>query len=567
MQGRTTAVITAVAGALFGLLVTLAALTSPIAGAPRASVLLSGLVAGWAFIGVGAALWVRFPDTRVGAISLAVGAAIFVPELRWIGGDLAWTAGWATTDIHLVLLAWLVLAFPTGRLRRSERTLVGSMAAYFALLAVAGLLFSDPWPGCAECPNNLLLLTEDADLNSIVWSTARWVNLGLVAWLVVAIGRKRRRASTAGRRALAPVVWALGPVGIALVIAFVEPALDVSDSVTEGVAVLERLALIAFPAFLAAGMVRANLALGRVADLAADLSDLLTPDELDAAVQQALGDPSARVAFGDLSRMVDPHGTPIERDGQVATPVRAGTRDIGFLVHDPAVPHDLVDAVRSTAALAIENERLRAELRIRLQEVEASRQRIAQATIEERRRIERNLHDGVQQRLLALGASVGRARSGAEGSQAEALAGIADELRLSIDELREFARGVHPAILTDRGLGPAIAALAERSPVPVTYNGLVDRCPTEIEAATFYVVSEAVTNAIRHADADAISVRLWHDDGHLRFEVADDGIGGADPSGSGIQGIIDRVEALGGVLSVSSRERSGTTVEGWLPCG
>ena len=445
--------------------------------------------------------------------------------------------------------------------------LVVSMATYFAILAVAGLLFSDPWPGCPDCPANLLLLTDDAELNSIVWSTARWFNLGLVAWLVVAIGRKRQRASTAGRRALAPVVWALGPVGIALAIAFVEPALDVSDTVTEAVAVLERLALIAFPAFLAAGMVRANLALGRVADLASELSDLLTPDELDAAVQQALGDPSARVAFGDPTRMVDPHGSPIEHDGQVATPVRAGTRDIGFLVHDPAVPDDLVDAVRSTAALAIENERLRAELRIRLQEVEASRQRIAQATIEERRRIERNLHDGVQQRLLALGASVGRARSGAEGAQAEALTGIADELRVSIEELREFARGVHPAILTDRGLGPAIAALAERSPVPVSHDGPADRCPTEIEAATFYVISEAVANAIRHADAEAISVRLWHEDSQLRFEVTDDGIGGANSAGTGIQGIIDRVEALGGELSVTSRQQAGTTVEGWLPCG
>jgi PAS domain S-box-containing protein len=201
----------------------------------------------------------------------------------------------------------------------------------------------------------------------------------------------------------------------------------------------------------------------------------------------------------------------------------------------------------------------------------ASRRRIVQAGDEERRRLERNLHDGAQQRLVALALTVRMAERKLESDPETAcrlLAHASTELDQALGELREIARGLHPAVLTDRGLGPALDALATRAPIPVDVAGEVDaRLPPPVEAAAYYVVAEALTNVAKYARATEAWVGLRRDDGLLVVEVADDGVGGADASrGSGLRGLADRVEALGGRLEVSSPEGGGTTLRATLPC-
>jgi PAS domain S-box-containing protein len=201
----------------------------------------------------------------------------------------------------------------------------------------------------------------------------------------------------------------------------------------------------------------------------------------------------------------------------------------------------------------------------------ASRRRIVQAGDEERRRLERNLHDGAQQRLVALALTVRMVERKLESDPETAcrmLAHAGTELDQALAELREIARGLHPAVLTDRGLGPALDALATRAPIPVDVASAVDdRLPAPVEAAAYYVVAEALTNVAKYARASEAHVDLRRHDGRLIVEVADDGVGGADASrGSGLRGLADRVEALGGRLEVSSPKGEGTTLRATLPC-
>jgi signal transduction histidine kinase len=220
--------------------------------------------------------------------------------------------------------------------------------------------------------------------------------------------------------------------------------------------------------------------------------------------------------------------------------------------------------------VAEENVRLDAELQARLEELRDSRARIVEAGYAERRRLERDLHDGAQQRLVALALSLQRVRSRLERDPAaagELLDEATAELAGATEELRELARGIHPPVLTDRGLVPALEALARRAPLPVTVEAAdVQPAPPAVEAAAYFVVSEALTNVARHADAETAVVRVTSVDGRLEVAVSDDGKGGADTgAGSGLRGLSDRVAALDGVLDVESRRGAGTTIRALMP--
>jgi signal transduction histidine kinase len=222
--------------------------------------------------------------------------------------------------------------------------------------------------------------------------------------------------------------------------------------------------------------------------------------------------------------------------------------------------------------LEAENERLDSELRARVEELRASRQRIVEAGVAERRRLERDLHDGAQQRLvsLALALRMARAKVGADpAGAAELLDGASEELELALAELRELARGIHPAVLSDRGLGAALEALAGRAPLPVELSHSAgDGIPDAVESAAYFVVAEALTNVAKYAQANAATVRVRRVNGDVEVAVADDGIGGADPErGSGLRGLADRLSALDGRLLVDSPAGRGTTVRAVIPCG
>jgi signal transduction histidine kinase len=250
----------------------------------------------------------------------------------------------------------------------------------------------------------------------------------------------------------------------------------------------------------------------------------------------------------------------VERDGQ----------PLAALIHDPALDPGLVRAAAAAAGIAIENERLHAEVQAQLEEVRASRQRIVAAGDRERRRVERNLHDGAQQRLatLALSLAMLRDHDGTDPATADALAEALAELRQAIDELRELARGIHPAILTEEGLPAAVESLADRSPLPVRIAADFDtRLPEPTETAAYFVVSEALANVAKYAHASRAQVELSRCNGTLRVEVVDDGVGGADPArGSGLRGLADRVSAMRGSFAVETPPGGGTRVLAEIPC-
>ena len=208
-------------------------------------------------------------------------------------------------------------------------------------------------------------------------------------------------------------------------------------------------------------------------------------------------------------------------------------------------------------------------LRERVHDLRDARQRIIAAADAERRKIERDLHDGAQQRMVSVAVTLGLAESQFKSDPDSAMKLIAqarEEAQLAVKELRELARGIHPAVLSDRGLGAALEALAARAPVPVDVSGVPEDPPAQVEAAAYFVTAEALTNVAKYANATEASVQLELDDGRLRVAVHDDGVGGADPAlGTGLHGLRDRVDALDGRLDIESEQGCGTTLTVELP--
>jgi len=244
------------------------------------------------------------------------------------------------------------------------------------------------------------------------------------------------------------------------------------------------------------------------------------------------------------------------------TPIEESGRRIAVLVHDLAVLDDpaLLSAAGSAARLAVSNARLQAEVGTRVGEVEASRRRIVEASDEQRDRLERELREGAERRLAHVAELL--------ADCGEPLADVRVGLDAARAELREFARGMHPAMLTERGLGASVRELAGRSPVAVEVAVPSARFPPAIEAAAYFVCAESLTNVAKHAEASQVRIAITQGNGRLTVVVADDGIGGADRSrSSGLRGLADRVEALGGRLAVDSPPGGGTRVMAELPCG
>jgi signal transduction histidine kinase len=300
------------------------------------------------------------------------------------------------------------------------------------------------------------------------------------------------------------------------------------------------------------------------------------PEATGAVLAEALGDPSLELLFWlpDAGIHVDVDGRAADEDehgGMVHTPVRRGSLQLATVVHGKALGEHpgLLESVIEAAGLAIEIARLRVEVRRQLAEVEDSRTRIVTAGYAERRRLERDLHDGAQQRLVSIGLTVRHVQAQLPDASPEAgeLDAAVCELSRAIEELRELARGVRPAGLDD-GLGPALQALALRSPLRTTVDATEERFDDGVETTVYFVASEALANVAKHARASLVTLGVARQNGMLILTVADDGVGGARPSGgSGLAGINDRVAALGGSLRVVSPAGRGTVVTAELPCG
>ena len=309
-------------------------------------------------------------------------------------------------------------------------------------------------------------------------------------------------------------------------------------------------------------------------DLIARLSGPIPTGGLRDAMADVLHDPGLRLWLPVAGGWVDEAGARIPElelsPGPGLSRIERGGHTLAVIRHDPAIDRHLIDAAGAATAMALDNARLHAELRTRLEEVRASRSRLVEATDAERRRIERDLHDGAQQRLLAVSFRLRGAlrQTGPADSALSDLAEAEAELRGAIEELRNLARGIHPVILTDEGLGPALGSLADRAPMPVRITStLARRWPAPIEAAAYFVVAEGLTNAARYA-ATPVEVTVEVRAGRLVVRVRDDGPGGAEHAqGSGLRGLTDRVEAVNGRLTIQSPRGGGTTLTAEFPCG
>ncbi|HET7129927.1 MAG TPA: histidine kinase [Gaiellaceae bacterium] len=492
--------------------------------------------------------------------------ALLGADLEWVSSHAVWTLGFLLEGLWAALLVQLVVTFPEGRpWSRLARTAVfGAYALTLGGQVVGALVVPDT--------RDLLAVTSDPSVAHAI-DRAQAITGACVALGVLVLVLQRVRAlGGPARRAQQPLLLAAAITAVAgLVWLGWVIATDARATTLETIA---RALAVTMPVGIVVGIGSSRLRRPQASELVVELRS-----EAAATMQQrlarALGDPTLDVAYrlGD-GRYVDAAGRPIkltQRADRAVTAVTAGGEEIAALVHDPALLDEpaLVESVRTTAALVLENERLAAEVRSQLAEVRASRGRIVAAADAERRRIERNLHDGAQQRLVTLSVTLGLAASRADSATAGVLARAQDELEDAIGELRELARGIHPTLLRDEGLTAAVEALARRAPVPVTVqSNAQERLPDQVELAAYFLVSEALTNVVKHASATHASVLLEREPTTLRVTVSDDGVGGARIAPeSGLAGLRDRLEALDATLSIASGAGHGTRVSTLFPCG
>jgi signal transduction histidine kinase len=531
------------------------------------------------WIVAGVVAWARHPGLRTGPLMVAVGLLWLPLVLYSWRGALAVTFASTLDYLGVAVTLHLFLAFPSGRLRtRLERALVAT--AYADAIVIGGLLpqlflgAGDDW--CRDCGRNLLLIHSDATIADGMRDVAAGIGVGLSVWVAVLLVRRWQRASAAGRAVLGPVLVTGAVVMVANLGVIVTEWFGLGSGQVAAIAASIAWALV--PLGFLFGLLRARLRRASVTALMVELGELPPPQDVRDALARAVGDPSLELMF-----WIAADGGYVDVDGRptalpAAEPERAVTvlehHDERFaaLVHDPFILEDreLLEAVGAAARLAIENARLQAELRAQLDEVRASRARIVEAGDRERRRIERDLHDGAQQRLLAIRLALRMAQGRLNGEAHEVqslLAEADDEMRAALDELRSLARGIHPAVLTDMGLAAAVAGLARRAPVPVELRGVPEqRLPAGVEAAAYFVTSEALANVAKYANASEVTIAMALRDGCLHIDIDDDGVGGADSKGgSGLSGLQDRVQALDGRLRIDSPVGAGTRLHAELP--
>ena len=535
------------------------------------------LLAALSFVGSGLVAWRRRPEVWTGALMVAAGFCMFAGSLANFDSAVPFTIGLVVASVGAAVICHLVLSFPDGRLHSGlERVVVAGAYVVTIPLQVVMLMFMgfEHVTGC-PCPSNLLFVRDDMSLHGAIMSTQRILGIVLAVAAGAIVLRRWQRASGPLRRALAPILLT-GGVTILLLLGTLLAA-QVSTRAWATVSAAERVATALVPLAYLLGLFRARLGRVAVSDLVMELDQAPEPGRLRDSLARALHDPSLELAYWvpESEAYVGIDGRPVEpvaSDGRMVTMLERHGRRVAALVHDPALAEDpaLLNAVSAAAGLALENERLLAELRAQLEQLRESRARIVEAGDTERRRLERNLHDGAQQRLVSLALALGLAESKVEqepGTAVTLLQAAREELTMALSELRELARGIHPAVLTERGLTYALTGLVERAPVEVALDVNLDRRPPPaIEAAAYYVVAEALANVAKYAQATTATVSVRTERERLRVEVGDDGIGGADASaGSGLRGLDDRVQAVGGSLRVTSRPGEGTRILAELP--
>ncbi|MEX1279717.1 MAG: histidine kinase [Acidimicrobiia bacterium] len=532
------------------------------------------------FLGVAGLISVQAPESRLAWVLGVIGAAKLAEmNLGEYGDPVLWQAG----RMAVIALVWhAALSFPRGDPGRVGWWLSAAWVGW----AVLGWSIRAMWAIPDTLNSGIAIQPTDsapAAAGAVLAAVEQVGNLLILVTLGVLLTRFAR-GDRPTRRAMAPLLLI---VPIVLLTVVDEVAVDqgwMGDRFLEASQWAE-FAILAVPWGIAAGLARSRLWGGEVAELVAAAEAARTPAEVEAVAARTLGDPTARLGLArpGTDELVDVEGRPFEAldgaEGEVRLhrPLVVDGRLIGVLEHAAGVPEALAAQTAATIGLAVDRQRLQAEVRAQMAEVVDSRRRVVAAADEARRRVERDLHDGAQQRLLALAMEAERLRGrlAANGGSAElvALAGsLVAGAREAHGELRELAAGMYPPMLEAEGLGAAIESLADRlgTSGPV-FDVSVDvgRLAPEVEGALYFVVAESLANAVRHAGASRVAVTARRTDETVTLEVVDDGVGGAGTKlgGSGLVGLGDRVAALAGTLHIDSPPGAGTRLSVVIPTG
>jgi signal transduction histidine kinase len=516
--------------------------------------------------------WWRRPGNRFGPLMVAAGFGTFLAMLGWSNVDVLHTVGQTLNFLPPILFLHVFLAFPNGRLERPfERAIVGVAYVTGIGLGFARMLLGGFGPnGVFELATEPGVAAVLERVQLVTSSACALAGIGVLVARRLGAGRPLRRSV-----ALLTDSFAVGLLMIAVLA--LRAAVGAPGYVT-----IQRLTFFVVglaPFAFVTGLLHARLARSSVGDLFVELRADPAPAGLRDALARALRDPSLTLAY-----WVPEYGSYAGSDGRaVEVPDSDGRRavrlierygvPVAALVHDPALrdERELLDAVTAAAGIAIEKSQLSVELRARVEELRGSRARIVEAGQRERQRLERNLHDSAQHRLTALSLQLSLLQEQLAGDRSAAvqLERARREIDTSLEELREIAHGIHPAVVSGHGLAVALEQLAARAPVPVRLGVEIEgRLPEEVEVAAYYVISESLANIGKHAQAASAAVEVARGNGQVSVEVVDDGIGGADTEGgSGLRGLADRVEALGGQFHVWSPCGGGTRVKAEIPCG
>lgn len=539
---------------------------------------------GWMFLLIGLVAARRHPESGLGTWMRSFGL-VWIGSLVFTAPLIQWHAiGWAVALYGLLFV--ILYTYPSGKLLGWERWAAAGWLGFVVVVATWAITLVDFYEWVDDtvcCPSHLLFVGSDPVLENRLLEGG-FILATLVFIAVVSSQLQRwRRSSHIGRRRLNALGVVVVPLFLMLVVAPIANAFGqgtsgfLPDAGGGGFIAsplpdrwnlyLQNGMLMLLPVVILGGLLRARLSQARVGDMVYQLGTAASAGDLQSRIRDVLGDPGATLVFSRAGT-----GDHVDIEGQAVsappTPlITAINREIS-IIHDPSVDPELVASTGAAAGLAIANARLEAELRAQLREVQESRRRLVTATDEARRTVERDLHDGAQQRLVVLSATLRRARRGVAVDDAEVealLDAAAEEADLAVAELRELARGVHPAILTQAGLGPAVASLADRAPIPIEVSISTERHPPEIEATAYYVIAEALANVFKHSGADYARVTSLTEDDAVTVVIEDNGSGAIDPNGSGLRGLEDRVGALGGSFEVGTVPSGGSSVTARLP--
>ena len=542
--------------------------------------------AGWSLIAAGVAESWRRPASRAGLLLVWAGIGWFFTDWNnpGLGSPAAFTFGLIASALAAPLVAHAALAYPAGRLdsRIDRYALVFAYAGAGLVLGLLPALFFGPArQGCNLCPANLALVRPEPGLAGGLLRAGLVLGLAWAVVLVMVGARRLGKASPPLRRMLWPV---LAPASCYLVLVGADFAHSLprgtlgNDPLDYRLWLGEAALLLLMALGVAWAWVRDRRARSAIVRLVMAIAKSPPPGGLRDVLAEMLGDPGLKLAYpvGEPARHVTADGQPASIEpgnGQVVTPLVRGGRTVAVLRHRVGLLDDpgLAREVAAAARLALENERLHAEVLAQLEDLRAAQARIVTAGDTERRRLERDLHDGAQQRLVGLSLAlrlIAPKPARAPRSRLTCLIDEADtELRLAIDELRDLAHGIYPAVLADEGLAAAVEALAENSPIPVTVGHLPEtRFPDPVEAAGYFLIAEASQLAAL-ARANGITVDIEPEGNRLIMKITEHGTARSGPDlETGLSDVADRVGALGGKLRVERIPGDATTMRVEIPC-